>query len=174
MREHNKRWLISKLKTSGSKRDHLLNGSFADERNTKKFADIENLPSHESIKKTGDFYNGKINTELLVRFLRGQIGNDWDNVHSEIINRIPAKLLDYKEIALWYVSDKVELKEGRLWDRRKQKFIYDGGEYKHTHFSERILAEHITEFYVDPETHKLMQIQHKALLKKSRPRPADG
>jgi hypothetical protein len=161
MREHNKRWLISKMKTSGSKRDHLGNGSFAEERNTKKYADIENLPSHESIKKTGEFYNGKINTGLLVRFLRGQIGNDWDTVHSEIIARIPARLLDYKEIALWYVSDKVELKEGKLWDLREQKFIYMGGERMHTSPHAKSLAEHTTEFYVDPETNKLMQIQYK-------------
>lgn len=162
MREHNKRWLISKMKTSGSKRDHLGNGTFAEERNTKKYTDIENLPSHESIKKAREFYNGKINTGLLVRFLRGQIGNDWDTVYSEIIARIPARLLDYKEIALWYVSDKVEMKDGRLWDLREQKFIYFGDEYRHIHFSERMLAEHVTEFYVDPETNKLMHIQHKA------------
>jgi hypothetical protein len=97
MREHNKRWLISKMKTSGSKRDHVVNGSYAEERNTKKYADMGNLPSHESIKNTGEFYNNKINTGLLIRFLRGQVGNDWDEVHSEIVARIPAKLLDYKE-----------------------------------------------------------------------------
>src|ERR1700709_2155531 len=107
MREHNKRWLISKMKSSGSRRDHLANGSFSEERNTKKYFDIENLAPHESIKRTQEFYNGKINTGLLVRFLRGQIGNDWDNVYSEIVARIPAKLLDYKEIALWNVADKV-------------------------------------------------------------------
>jgi len=150
------------MKTSGSKRDHIVNGSFAEERNTKKYADIENLPVHESIKKTREFYNSKINTDLLVRFLRGQIGNDWDAVHSEIIARIPARLLDYKEIALWYVADKIEIKEGRLWNKRSQKYIYVGGEYEHTHFSERALAEQIIEFYVDPESNKLMHIPHKA------------
>src|ERR1700743_1089495 len=145
MRQHNKRWLLSKMKTSGSKRDHLVNGTFAEERNTKKYADVENLPSHESIKKTGNFYNGRINTDLLVRFLRGQIGNDWDTVHSEIIARIPARLLDYKEIALWYVSDKVELKEGKLWDLREQKFFYVGGERQYTNLSKQNWADHITE-----------------------------
>jgi hypothetical protein len=168
MREHNKRWLISKMKTSESKRDHLVNGTYADERNTKKYANLENLPSHESIKKTGNFYNGRINTELLVRFLRGQIGNDWDTVHSEIISRIPARLLDYKEIAIWYVSDKVELKDGNLWDLRKQKYIYTGGERRHTPHSAKSLTEHTTEFYVDPGTNKLMHISWKGLLKKSK------
>lgn len=168
MREHNKRWLISKMKTSGSKRDHIVNGTFADERNTKKYADIEYLPSHESIKKTGDFYNGKINTSLLIRFLWGQIGKDWDIVHSEIISRIPARLLDYKEIATWYVADKVVMKDGRLWNTRTQQYIYMGGEWEGLHFSERKLMEEFVEFYIDPETNKLMHIPWKALLKESK------
>lgn len=162
MREHNKRWLISKMKTSGSKRDHVVNGTFAEERNTKKYADFENLPQHESIKKTRDFYNSKINTELLVRFLRGQIGNDWDEVYSEIISRIPARLLDYKEIALWYVAHKVEIKDGKLWNKTSQKYIYQGGEYNNTHYTEMTLAEEIIEFYVHPETNKLMHNPQKA------------
>jgi len=162
MREHNKRWLISKLKTSGSKRDHILNGSFADERNTKKYQDLENLPQHESIKKTFEFYNSKINTGLLVRFLRGQIGNDWDTVHSEIIARIPARLLDYKEIVQWYVADKVELKDERLWNKRSQKYIWTEGVLELRHHTESALMEEVVEFYVDPQTNKLMHIPHKA------------
>jgi hypothetical protein len=162
VREHNKRWLISKMQSSGSRRDHLVNGDFSEERNTKKYADVENLPSHESIKKTRDFYNGKINTGLLVRFLRGQIGNDWDLVHSEIIARIPARLLDYKEIALWYVADKVEWKNGKLWNNRTQKHIFTGGEYSPINLSFKTSSEEFIEFYVDPETNKLVHNQHKA------------
>lgn len=162
MREHNKRWLISKMKTSGSKRDHILNGSFADERNTKKYQDLENLPQHESIKKTQEFYNNKINADLLVRFLRGQIGIDWDIVYSEIISRIPARLLDYKEIVQWYVADKVELKDGQLWNKREQKYIWTEGALEPRHYTERALMEQVIEFYVDPQTNKLMHIPHKA------------
>ena len=150
------------MKSSGSRRDHLVNGSFAEERNTKKYVDVENLPSHESIKRTQEFYNGKINTGLLVRFLRGQIGNDWDNVYSEIVARIPAKLLDYKEIALWYVADKVEIKDGKLWNKRSQKYIYTEGQYMLTHYSEIKLSEDIFEFYVDPGTNKLIHNTQKA------------
>jgi hypothetical protein len=160
MKEHNKRWLISKMKTSGSKRDHISNGRFADERNTKKYTDIENLPHHESIKKTREFYNSKINTDLLVRFLRGQIGNDWDSVYSEIIARIPARLLDYKEIALWYVADKVEVKDGKLWNKRSQKYIWTEGALEWG--NNRMLNEEVFEFYVDPLTNKLIHIPHKA------------
>jgi hypothetical protein len=150
------------MKSSGSRRDHLDNGSFSEERNTKKYLDIENLPPHESIKRTQEFYNGKINTGLLVRFLRGQIGNDWDNVYSEIVARIPARLLDYKEIALWYVADKVEIKDGKLWNKRSQKYIYTEGQYILRHYSEIKLSEDIFEFYVDPGTNKLIHNPHKA------------
>jgi len=151
------------MKSSGSRRDHLVNGSFAEERNTKKYVDIENLPSHESIKRTYELYNGKINTGLLVRFLRGQIGNDWDVVYSEIIARIPAKLLDYKEIALWYVADKVEWKDGKLWNLRSQKHIFTGGDYIPINKSSKTSSEEFVEFYVDPETNKLIHNSQKAL-----------
>ncbi|MFB9842787.1 hypothetical protein [Mucilaginibacter ginsenosidivorans] len=162
MREHNKRWLISKMKTSGSKRSHLLNGNYADERSAQKTQDLENLPQHESIKRTGDFYNGKINTDLLIRFLRGQVGEDWNDVHSEIISRIPARLLDYKEIVLWYVADKVEFKDGRLWNKRSQKYIWTDGPFENGESAKRIWTIELFEFYVDPETNKLIQIHHKS------------
>jgi len=84
MREHKKRWLISMMKTSGSKRQRVINGRYADERHVQGNFDFENLPQHESIKSTQKFYNGKINYGLLVRFLRGQVGNDWNEVYSEI------------------------------------------------------------------------------------------
>ena len=120
MKEHNKRWLISKMKTSGSKRQYVANGSFSDERNTKKYKDIENLPNHESIGTTWKIYNGKLNYGLLVRFLRGQVGNDWDEVYSEIISRIPTKLLGRKEIVFWFVADKIELIDGHPYNKKKQ------------------------------------------------------
>jgi hypothetical protein len=161
MKEHNKRWLISKMKTSGSKRDHIVNGRFADERNTKKYNSIESLPQHESIKNSGRFYNNKINTELLVRFLRGQIGKDWDDVYSEIVARIPARLLNYKEIALWYVADKVEVIDGKLLNKRSQRYIYTEGKYELRPAKFKLMEE-IFEFYVDPETNKLVHNPHKA------------
>ena len=64
------------------------------------------MPNLESIGSTRKLYNGKLNYGLLVRFLHGQIGNNWDKVYSEIIGRIPTKLLDYKEIIFWFVADK--------------------------------------------------------------------
>lgn len=155
MKEDNKRWLISKLKTSGSKRRYVVNGSFSEERNTKKYQDIENLPNHESIGSTWKIYNGKLNYGLLVRFLRGQVGNDWDGVYSEILSRIPTKLLDYKEIVFWFVADKIELIDGNPYNRKSNKFIWtpEQGEYNFSFDN--------SDFYVCPLTNKLLRVEDK-------------
>jgi hypothetical protein len=162
MKEHNKRWLLSMMKTSGSKRRYLVNGSFSDERNTKKYQDIENLPSKESIGTTWKVYNGKLNYGLLVRFLRGQTGNNWDDVYSEIISRIPTKLLEHKEIIFGFVADKTEIKEGKPYNKKSNKFIWtpDQGEYN--------LNFDNMDFYVDPTTGKLIKVEDKPNKRKSK------
>lgn len=106
------------MKTSGSKRRYLLNGRYANDRHIQKTKDFEDLPSHESIKSTQRFYNGKINYGLLVRFLRGRVGSDWSETYQEILARIPSKLMDYKEMIYWFVADQVDLVDGRIWNRR--------------------------------------------------------
>ena len=162
MKEHNKRWLISMMKTSGSKRRYLVNGSFADERNTKKYQDIENLPNHESIGSTWKLYNGKLNYGLLIRFIRGQVGNDWDEVYSEIVSRIPTKLLDYKEIVFWFVADKVELLNGNPYNKKTNKFIWtpEQGGYN--------LSFDNYNFYVCPTTNKLLKVEDKPSIKETK------
>ncbi len=162
MREHNKRWLISMMKTSGSKRNHLSNGRYADERNSKKEYNFADLPQHESIKSTQKFYNGKINYGLLVRFLRGQIGNDWNTVYSEILRRIPTKLLDYIEMVFWFVADKIDFIDGRPWNRKNQQFIWTGEAIGPVIMGYKQEWPEFTEFYVHPETNKLVQIPQKA------------
>ncbi len=161
MKEDNKRWLISKLKTSGSKRRYVVNGSFSEERKTKKYKDIENLPNHESIGTTWKIYNGKLNYGLLVRFLRGQVGNDWDEVYSEILSRIPTKLLDYKEIVFWFVADKIELIDGNPYNRKSNKFIWtpEQGEYNFSFDN--------SDFYVCPLTNKLLRVEDKPSKKRN-------
>lgn len=151
------------MKTSGSKRDRILNGSYADDRHLQKNSEIENLPIHESIKSTFKFYNNKINYGLLIRFLRKQVGNDWDEVHSEIISRIPTKLLDYKDMIYEFVADKVEVRNGRPWNRKSQRFIW-AGESIDTNTPGK-MADNLEwkEFYVDPDTNKLMLIQQKSI-----------
>lgn len=155
MKEDNKRWLLSVMKTSGSKREYVINGSFSEERNTKKYQDIENLPQHESFGSTLKEYNGKLNYGLLVRFLRGQVGNNWDDVYSEIISRIPTKLLDHKEIVFWFVADKIELIKGHPYNSISNKFIWtsEQGEYNFTFDN--------SDFYVCPSSNKLLRVEDK-------------
>jgi hypothetical protein len=109
-----------------------------------------------------NFYNGKIHYGLLVRFLRGQTGNDWDTVYSEIIERIPTRLLDYKEMIFWFVATEVEIIEDKLWDKRKQKFIWTGKIDAQETFKKQWLSYVFYEFYVDPNTNLLQHIQQKA------------
>lgn len=169
MREHNKRWLISMMKTSGSKRRHVGNGRYSDKRHLKINLDDEHLLQHESIKSTKKFYNGKINYGLLLRFLRGQVGNDWDEVYSEIVSRIPTKLLDYKEMVFWFVADKVELISGRPWNKKSQKFICTGEDVaKSVHWTEIKSQPQYIEFYVDPDSNKLIRIEQKSFKRRTK------
>ncbi|UOQ71319.1 hypothetical protein [Hymenobacter cellulosilyticus] len=165
MREHNKRWLLSRMKTSGSKREYVQNGSFADERHKKVRLLLEELPYYESIKSTPKVYNGKIKFDLLVRFLRGKIGCDWDEVYSEIISRIPTALLEYKEFIFWFVADKVEIVNEQLWNTKTQKFIWTGEPYVLRHISEIKLNPEFKEFYVHLITHQLMHIPQRSFKK---------
>jgi hypothetical protein len=150
------------MKTSGSKRKYAANRNYADERHLQDHFDPDDLPTHESIKPTKTFYNGKINYGLLVRFLRGQAGNNWDEVYAETISRIPTKLLDYKEIIFWFVADKVEFIDGRPWNKRTQRYIWTGETYYLVHHTETRTQPEFLEFYVDPKTNILVQIPQKS------------
>lgn len=152
-RDHNKKWLITRLKTSGSKKKYVEDGDYADSRNSKKEKDIDNLPKHEGMGKSRQFFNSKVNYGLLVRFLRGRIGDDWHDVHQEIMDRIPTNLLEYKACVEWFVADLIEEEEDGLWDKREQKYLKLDSEevadpYNYT----------FKEFYVDPSTNKLSKI----------------
>jgi hypothetical protein len=150
MREHGKRWLISRMKTSGSRRRYVINGSFSEERSRNKRVDLDSLPKRESFKQSSQFYNGKINYGLLVRFLNTQVGQDWDSVYSEIMSRIPTKLLPHKDMVYWFVADKVEIIEGRIWNKSTHKFIGTDSYWKPN-------VEY-KQFYVCPDTNKLIKI----------------
>lgn len=143
------------MKTSGSKRKHIINGNYSEDRNIKQKIDIEDLPVRERIKNTHEFYNGKINYGLLVRFLRNQTGKNWDDVYSETISRIPTKLLDYKEMVFWFVADKVEIIDGKIWNKRTNRFIWT------PEITENGLAFEKKEFYVNPESNTLIRIECK-------------
>lgn len=136
--------------------------AYADKRHLQDNFDLEDLPQHESIKSTQKFYNGKINYGLLVRFLRGQVGKNWDGVYSEIISRIPTKLLDYKEMIFWFVADKAEFKDGKPWNKKSQQFIWTGEHVGPIYGYSKKTTPEFREFYVHPETNKLIRIEQKS------------
>lgn len=149
-----KKWLISRLKTSGSKRSRVWSPDYADTRNTHKDTAENDLPFHESMSKSTEFYNGKINSDLLKRFLNTQVGKDWDDVYAEILERIPTKLWQYKDCIYWYVADKVEVRGNELWDLSNQKFIEIDTDQVYQFKS----GYSTVDFYVDPQSNKLVKI----------------
>ena len=161
MKTHSKRWLMSRMKTSGSKKRHVLNGRFADERHTKRARSFKDYPTVESVKATHRFYYGKINYGLLVRFLRTQVGANWDEVYSAIIRRIPTKLLDYKEMVFWFVAKSVEITPDGLWNKESQKIIWTDGSSESKYSADQRDKLEFIEFYVDPITNKLTQLPSK-------------
>ena len=158
MEKHSKRWLMSRLKTSGSKRKYVQNGSVAEERHVKKKLPFDELPNRESIKTTQKIYNGKLNLGPLVKFLRSKVGEKSDEVYSEIITRIPTALLDYREVIFWFVADKVEFIDGKIWNKETQRFIWTNGPYILRHYSEIRLNPEFIEFYVNPISNELVHI----------------
>jgi hypothetical protein len=149
----NKRWLISRLKTSGSKRRYVHDGDFSDTRNSKKHKNWDELPTFEGMGQSFKFFNSKINYGLLIRFLREKNGSNWDAVQKEVSERIPSNLSQYKDCLKWFVADLIEKREDGLWDKREQKYLllnpnvpYDWN----IHISK--------ELYVDPDSNVLVKI----------------
>jgi hypothetical protein len=165
MEKHSKRWLMTRLQASGSKRKYVQNGSAAEERHVKRELPFDELPNREPIKTTQKIYNGKLNLGPLVKFLRNKVGEDWDEVYSEIIARIPTALLDYRKVVFWFVADKVEFIDGRIWNKETQKFIWTDGPFILRHYSEVRLSPEFREFYVDPITNELVQIPQRSFKK---------
>jgi hypothetical protein len=152
-KRHNKRWLISRLKTSGSKRRYVNDGDYSDTRNSKKNKNWDELPNFKGMGQSFKFFNSKINYGLLIRFLRGKNGSDWNDVQKEVSERIPSNLSEYKDCLKWFVSDLIEKREDGLWDKREQKYLllnpnepYDWN----IHVSK--------EFYVNPDSNVLVKI----------------
>lgn len=156
MKEHNKRWLMSKLKSSGSRKRYLTNGSFSDDRNTKKYQNIENLPQYESIESTWKLYNGKINYGPLIRFLRTQVGNDWDDVYAEIIARIPTKIMYNKDVIFRLVATNVAIIDNKPFNQTSNQFIWtpEQGTFNFNDFD-------MVDFYIEPSTNKLQKVADK-------------
>jgi hypothetical protein len=167
MGKHSKRWLMSRMKTSGSERRYVSNGRYADESHEWKSKDEEVLPFRAGIDVSSKFYNGKINYGLIPRFLRGKIGQDWDEVFSEIIARIPSKLQQHREMIFWYVAKDVEIIDGQLWDKSSQKIIWQEGLIMDFIRRWKGMPDFKSyEFYVDPSDNKLRHIPQKSYRKK--------
>lgn len=151
---HNKKWLITRLKTSGSKRRWVDDGDYSDTRHSKRNKDWENLPTYEGMKESCKFFNGKINYGPLVRFLRRKAGADWNQVYDEIIARIPTNLHEYKDCVRWFVADLVEIRATGIWDKREQKYIKISPDesFNWNYYTLR-------EFYVDPDTNILIRVK---------------
>ena len=148
---------MSRFKTSGSKRDALDNGKYSDTRHSKRNKNWENLPKQEGMGRTIQFYNGKVNIGLLIRFLRKNVGKNWEQVEQEILSRIPTKLWDYRYIVYDIVRTKVEYKNGQLYDKSEQKYIISP---KNTDLG---VDQYIrTDFYVEPETNLLKIPEHNS------------
>lgn len=153
-KNHSKKWLISRLKTSGSKKRWAYSEDYADERNSKRRKDWENLPSIEGIGRAFQFYNGRINYGLLVRFLRGKVGGHWPDIYEEIMERIPTNLSQYKDCVDLFVAQEVVHTEDGLWDKGSQKLVLVPEEDMKFPF----MAYNHKKFYVDPDTQRLCQV----------------
>ena len=112
------------------------------------------MPKYEGMGRSFKFFNGKINYGLLVRFLRGKVGEDWQQVHAEILERIPTDLLEYKDCIQWFVADLVEKKQDGLWDKRAQKYLKLAAD-EPSHWT----AYEVKEFYVDPDSSLLVRVE---------------
>lgn len=154
MKNYNKRWLLSIMKTSGSRRRDVYNGNYSDERNNKKYKDIENLPNHESIGK-GWKHRGILNYGLLVRFLNGQVGKNWDDVYSEVKSRIPTKLNEYQYILFKFVAINTEIVNGFPYNKQNNKFIWtkEQGDFNFEFDNSK--------FYVCPITKRMLKVEDK-------------
>ena len=90
-------------------------------RNSKK--NWAELPTFEGMGQSFKFFNSKINYGLLIRFLRGKNGTNWNDVQKEVLERIPNNLSECKDCLKWFVADLIEKREDGLWDRREQKYL---------------------------------------------------
>lgn len=119
MRQYKKKWLFDKGKTSGSRKRWSYGGDFCDERNTKKFKELEDAPKYSGMK-TGKVFNNRLSFRPLRRFLKAKTGFHWNAIYSEIKERIPKDILEINNPISWYVYDNVEiLSDGSIINKNK-------------------------------------------------------
>ena len=83
-------------------------------------------------------------------------------MYSEIISRIPTKLLDYKDIIFDFVAVKIEVIDGKLWNKSSQKYIWREEDSEFLKTLTYPNFPDIVEFYVDPNTNLLIYVPQKS------------
>ena len=149
-----KKWLFDKGKTSKSRKRWSYGGDFANERNTKQFRDIEDAPKKAGMK-TGKVFNNRLSFRPLRRFLRNKVGKDWNQIYSEIKERIPADIWEYHNPAEWYVYTKVEiLSDGSIVNTKSRgvhrTLVSPDGIHAYNRYSH---------YYVHPDTNELCYLK---------------
>lgn len=56
------------------------------------------------------------------------------------------------------MQKKVEIVDGKPWNKQTQQFIWTGGEFARPDFDNLKQAAELREFYVDPETKALIHV----------------
>lgn len=160
-RKGSRKWLASVMKSSGSKRRYVFDqGDYKDERwgthtQERKGVRFEDLPVFQPMKKSREFWCGKINAGPLKQFLRNKVGENWDDIYSEITERLPSKIVDRKaEIVSWFVCPKVMIDDKGIIDISRDTTGWNyimkfDGSIKFSPYS----------FYIHPETNILTSIK---------------
>lgn len=161
MKQHKKKWLFDKGKTSGSRKRYAYRGDFADERNTKKHTkNFESLPSHQGMKPGHSKIN-RLSFSPLRRFLKAKTGQNWDAVYSEIVERIPKDILHKHNPIEWYVVLKAKINpDGSIVDKKNMPAKCGDGEYRGYISKDGIYAEstRFSTYYVHPVTNELCRL----------------
>lgn len=171
MREHKKKWLFDKGKTSGEKKRWVGGRDFANDRNTKEFQDLEYIPKRNGMKPRTN--RGGIKSQLdfspLRRFLKSKVGKSWDLVYSEICDRIPEEIRKTHNPVDWYVCTHTKLMEdGSIVDTavsswgNRNVISKDGINATHARYST---------YYVHPETRELCRLIPRIRKSKEGPNP---
>jgi hypothetical protein len=148
-----KKWLVSRMKSSGSKNARVRGGpGYADSRNGKQSQGWEELPMRTSIRRDRSGFS-KLNTDLLVRFLHTQVGKSWTEVYAALMERIPTKLRYDLRFLDKIIAVKVVRQGDRWWDHRANCYVITRWEHLH----ERQYGSYWAPFLVDPETGTLQK-----------------
>jgi hypothetical protein len=164
MREGHKKWLFEKGKTAGSRKRWSYGGDFANERNTKQFKELEDAPKKVGMKtRQSKARLNRLDFSRLRRFLKTKVGKKWDDVYSEICQRIPKDIIEIHNPVKWYVSTKVSIKsDGSLYDKIDKQYISDEGKF-HTRtwkYGYKYDA-HYPHYFVHPQTGILCRLEVK-------------